>query len=229
MDWVPIMYEDENEGDMGESSLHVGTDEILHIGVQAHLAGREELRVFSNMNLYYPAKRASKKKGPPYVSPDLMVVKPFRDLGEDVTSYFIGKDGPAPLLVMEILSKRSAQQQDLGKKLRIYAAMGIPEYVIVDASGKRLSLKLLIKRLQPDRTWKDARDADGGITSQLGFRVIIDSDGHVRVLDAATGKRYLRPGEAQSHFDAVRQHVDELEAEVARLRELLKGQGKKQK
>ncbi len=34
------------------------------------------------------------------------------------------------------------------------------------------------------RTWQDEQDADGGITSRLGFRVVIENDGQLRVIDA---------------------------------------------
>src|SRR5437016_13538155 len=80
VDSIPILYEDEEEGEMGESNLHVLADEILHVCVQAHLSRyHPDLQIYSNMNLYY-------RDGPPhpitgslpYVSPDSMIVRPFR-------------------------------------------------------------------------------------------------------------------------------------------------------
>ena len=53
-DDIPIMYEDEEEGDMGETNLHVGTNEILHICLGFFLARRQpHMQVFANMNCYY--------------------------------------------------------------------------------------------------------------------------------------------------------------------------------
>lgn len=216
---IPILYEDEEEGDMGESNPHVDADEILHVGLKVFLRKRGTYR---DMNLYY-------KDGPrhpitgslPYVSPDVMVVEPFQDMGEQVTSYTVGRDGPAPLLTSEILSKRSGQQQDLEKKPIVYAALGIREYILVDASGRFLPERLQLRRLQPDRTWSVEQDPDGGVTSQLGFRLIWDTDGRLRLLDAATGERIARPDEAQDEAEA-RRHAEErllLEAEARRLAE----------
>jgi hypothetical protein len=189
---------------MGESNPHVTSNEIMHVCLKIHLANRPELRVFSNMNLDYPGPPSPAGSPSPYVSPDIMVVKPSRPLGEDVPSYFLGKDGPAPLQVTEILSERSAQQQDLGKKPILYARLGVAEYILIDVSGEFLPQRLLLKRLQSDGSWKDEQDADGGITSQLGFRVIIDADGQLRLIDAATGKRYARPDEAEKEAEARR-------------------------
>lgn len=214
LDDIPILYEDEEEGDMGESYPHVRTDEILHVSLEAYFAKEFGWRVFANMNLYYRDRPLHKKtKSPPYVSPDLMIVRPFRLLGNDIRSYKIGRDGPAPILVAEILSERSAQQGDLKKKLAIYAQLGIPEYILIDSTGQYLPERLVLKRLQADRSWKDEQDADGGVTSQLGFRLVWEADGLLRIVDAATGKRFARPQEAQTA-------VDKLEALEAELREL---------
>jgi Uma2 family endonuclease len=214
-DW-PLLYEDEEEGDLGEANIHVLTEEIFRNGLKAHLAGQRRYRVFSNMNLYYHPKDPK-----PYVSPDNMLVEPFSELGEDVSSYRIGVDGPAPLLTLEVLSARTAQQRDLTDKLIVYAKLGVQEYIVVDVTGVYLPQRLLLKRLQSDGTWKDEQDPDGGVTSRLGFRLIIDTDGHLRMLNSRTGKRYARPNEAETEAEARRQaeeRIRALEAELRRLR-----------
>lgn len=217
---MPVMYEDEGQEEMGESSPHVDADEILHTGLKAHLANRPDYRVFSNLNLYYhPVDRGA------YVSPDSMVVIPSRTLDPEVSSYRISEDGPAPVLTAEVLSRRSAQQQDLTNKIEIYSDLGVAEYLLVDPTGKFLAEKLLLKRRQADGTWKDERDPDGGVTSRLGFRLIIDADNRLRIVDSATGKRYLRPDEAEEEAEARRhaeERIQELEREITQLRSLLK-------
>ena len=99
----------------------------------------------------------------------------------------------------------------LDEKVILYAKLEIAEYIMVDLSGEYLPEKLLLKRLQPDGTWKDERDGDGGVTSLLGFRLIIDLDGMLSVVDTETRRRYVRPREAQ-------ERLRELEAELERLR-----------
>lgn len=201
---LPVLYEDEGQEEMGESDIHTLTDLILFTALRAHLASRPEYRVFSNLNLHY--HRLDRNA---YVSPDEMIVVPARALAEPVRSYRIGDDGPAPVLTIEILSRRSAQQQDLTNKPVIYADQGVGEYILVDAMGEFLAEKLLLKERQADGNWRDRRDPDGGVTSQLGFRIIMEADGLPRVLHAVTGQRYLRPDEAQAEAEARRQADEE--------------------
>jgi Uma2 family endonuclease len=210
---LPILYEDEEEEELGEANLHQQWAQILQVCLKAHLASRPELQVYLNMNLYYrdaPLHPVTRSR--PYVSPDVMVVRPKSALPETLTSYTIGIDGPAPLAAVEVLSARSAQQRDLGEKLQVYAGLGVEEYFLADPTGDYLAGRLLLKKLQPGGTWKDEGDAHQGVASKLGFRLLLDNQGKLGVFDAASGRRYIRPDEAQAR-------VDELEAELARLRQ----------
>jgi Uma2 family endonuclease len=229
-DGLPLIYEDDDEGDMGEASIHTDSVDIVLYGVGAHLADQPQLRVFSNLNLYYsPTDRKA------YASPDLMVAEP-EERERDFDSFRIGTDGPTPLMVAEVLSERTAQQGDLREKLRIYALIGIREYIIIDVTGRFLSQRLLVKRLRRDRTWKDEQDPDGGVTSKLGFRLIIDTDGRLRVINATTGERYIRPSEAWAaagELAAIQERIRALQEELAHLRgaepKAKKGKGRRRK
>jgi Uma2 family endonuclease len=212
---MPILFGEEDL-EMGESDLHTRTTDILVYGMEFHLSNQPALRVFSNLNLYYTALEPEA-----YVSPDGMVVKPRRRLPANPTSYQIGKDGPAPLCVAEVLSFRTYQQGDLSHKPIVYADLAIPEYLLIDVSGEMLREKLLRLELLANGHWKTERDSDGGITSSLGFRLVIEPDGQLRVLNAQTGEAYARPREAQAALDEKRRALDalrELQAEVDRLR-----------
>src|SRR3974377_1278178 len=99
-DELPILHEDDLEVEMGEANLHSLAEHILRYGIAAHLIRQPEFRVFSNLNFHYKAKFPSV-----YISPDVMVVRPFDPRKEDVSAYFLHKDGPAPLFVSEVLSE----------------------------------------------------------------------------------------------------------------------------
>lgn len=230
-DDLPIGYEDDHEVEMGESNLHFVCDDILYNGIKAHFAGRPLYYVYSNMNLHYHPRHAES-----YRTPDVMVVHPLEPLPDDLASYRIGEHGPAPLQVTEILSRRTAARGDKTEKVEIYAKLRISEYILADLSGTYLPERLLLKRLRLDGTWEDLQDPDGGITSSLGFRVIFDDHGRLRVLDAQTGKPYARPDEAELEAEKHRlaeaarareadtlrraeERIRELEAELARLRQ----------
>jgi Uma2 family endonuclease len=212
---MPIMYEDEGQEQMGDSNLHSTTIDNLKPGLIAHLSPRPQYQVFSDINTYY--HRVDRWA---YFSADLMAVVPPNLLPEKLSSYRIGVHGPAPVLTIEVLSPRSFQQQDLTNKPIIYAQLGIKEYILVDVSGELFPRKLLLRRLQSDGEWLDLQDADGGVTSELGFRIILDPDGQVRVTDQATGKRYLRLREGQAAADALAQLQQELRQRDDRIKTL---------
>jgi Uma2 family endonuclease len=214
---LPLLHEDDPEWDMGEANLHSLAEDILRYGINASLADQPQFKVFANLNLHYQPRFPSV-----YISPDVMVVTPQNPTVEDVSGYYIDRDGPAPVQVTEVLSAKTAEGRDLGEKLWIYAMIGVEEYILVDNTGEFLPQRLLLKRLQTGRTWKDEQDPDGGVTSRLGFRVIWDTDGRLRVIAARTGKRFARPEEAQAEADARQRaeaRVKKLEAELKRLRE----------
>jgi Uma2 family endonuclease len=219
-DDLPVLYEDEGQEEMGESTPHTDADQDLSMALKEHLRNRPRHRVVSNLNVYYhPTDRRA------YVSPDIMVVVTEEPLPRDLSSYRIGPGQPAPILVVEILSRRSFQQQDLTNKPDIYSSLGVAEYILVDGTGVFLPEKLLLRRRADPETWADEQDRDGGVTSRLGFRIVIEADGRPRVIDLATGRRYLRPDEAhaavQAEAEARRQaeeRIRALEAELARLR-----------
>jgi Uma2 family endonuclease len=192
---LPLLFGDE-DFEMGESSLHTTTCDIVLYGLEFHFASRPGYRVFGNLNLHY-----SEDDPNAYASPDFMVVKPRRPLPEELSSYRIGQEGPAPVLVGEVLSFRTYQQGDLTNKPILYSDLGIGEYILVDVTGALLPERLLLLRRKPDGSWADEQDADGGVTSRLGCRLVLEADGQVRVIDAATGKRYARPREAQEATD----------------------------
>jgi Uma2 family endonuclease len=203
---MPLSFGNEDL-EMGESTIHTITAGILLYGLGFHFASQANYRVFGNLNLYHSEDTTD------YVSPDVMVVRQSRALPAQLASYWVGQQGPAPALVGEVLSFRTWQQGDMGRKPIHYSALGVEEYIVTDVTGEMLEQRLLLLRRQRDGSWRDEQDADGGVTSRLGFRVVLDADGQLRVLDAKTGKRYARPEEAQATAD----RVLALEKELARI------------
>jgi Uma2 family endonuclease len=213
---LPVLFEDEGQEDMGEHTIHTLTDDIISLGLESHLADHPNHHVFSNLNLHYhPINRES------YVSPDEMVVVAEFPSELSMGSYRVGETGPAPVLTVEVLSRRTYQQQDIsptGKPV-VYAKLGVQEYIVVDVTGEFLPERLILKRLNESvrdeagiPTWLDEQDPDGGVTSQFGFRFIIEADGALRVLDAHTGRRYLRPQEVEAARQQAEQRAAEQEA-----------------
>jgi Uma2 family endonuclease len=215
-DGLPTLFEDEGQDDMGEARQHFDAIDILFNGIRARLADRPEYAVLSNMNLYY-RPRPNKS----HVSPDVMVVQPPERLPRNLGSYRLGPKRPVPVLTAEVLSLRSFQQQDLWNKPILYRRLGVVEYLLIDPTGELLADRLLLRRAAGADAWADEPDTGGGVTSALGFRVILEGDGRIRVFDAATGRPYPRPDEADAEAaarQAAEARVRELEAELARLK-----------
>ncbi len=102
--------------------------------------------------------------------------------------------------------------------------MKVADYGLVDVTARYLPQRLLMKRLLPTRSWKDEQDADGVVTSQLGFRLILDADGRLLVKNVVTTRAYIRPDEAEKEAEARRQAelrrsgISERHAEVGHVR-----------
>jgi hypothetical protein len=128
----------------------------------------------------------------------------------------------------EVLSPRTCQKGDLEAKPVLFKALGVREYIVIDVSGDLMAKRLVLMRRQEDGSWTEEQDADGGVTSDLGFRLVIDSDGQLRVIDTQTSRPYPRPSEAwtaeerwAAEAEARRQAEERnraLEEEIARLR-----------
>jgi hypothetical protein len=228
---LPILYEDEESKGQGSPATIWAYG--LFYGFQYHLQNRPELQVFfsvSLIDLNAPLQPVTGVR--PTVSPEIMVVHPFTPLPRDVESYTIGTDGPAPLLTAEVFSDYSFEDLEPEDKVVRYAALGVKECILADPMRNSLSQQLLLKRLRPDRSWEDLCDADGGITSQLGFRIIVDEDGLPRLLHTANSC-HARPSEVESlrrqltadfqRETKLRREAEEklraVEAELQRLRE----------
>jgi hypothetical protein len=212
----------DEEDVVGDSTLHTRTCEIPGFGLDFHFRGRPTVRVFRDLNVYY-----STEKPRLFVAPDAMVVETPQPLPTDLPSYTLGQDGPAPLVTAEVLSPRTFKKEDLEKQPALYEALGVQEYILIDVSGELMPERLVLMR-HKDGVWVKMQDADRGVTSQLGFRLIIDPDGDLRVVDALTNKPYPRPLEAILAAEQLAAEAEErrqaearigaLEEELARLR-----------
>jgi Uma2 family endonuclease len=186
---LPVLLEDDGQEHMGETAAHTHAAHTAYAGLLAHFADKTEYRVFADLSLYYhPVNRSA------FVSPDVMVVCPSRPTEGDVVSYRIGTDGPAPMLVIEVLGRRSLVQQDLTVKPLIYAQLGVKELLYIDTTGQYMHERLQLRRLQlRDETWMEVpRSENGLITSAFGFAVTIDADSKARFSNPAIKQSYPR-------------------------------------
>ncbi len=108
---------------MGENSWHVGLIDYLKAVLHWLFRG-QACAIYDNLNFY---QTRDPMEYP--VASDLAIIKgiAFRNM----RSWTIGRTGPAPQVVFEILSE-DIWKKDLEEKPRKYARMGVQEYYAYD-------------------------------------------------------------------------------------------------
>lgn len=193
------------------------TETVSTLRVRYH--ERDDVYVGGDMLIYYRMNRNDVR-----VAPDVFVVfgvtsRHPRD------SWLVWREGRAPDFIMEIASS-STWRRDATEKRRIYADMGVTEYVRFDPTGDYFTPALVMERLdgteyreQPLTTGAD--DILRAYSAVLGLEICVASDLTLRLYDPMA-EEWLRTH--QETEDARRQsetaHLA-AEAEIARLREQL--------
>lgn len=198
------IYPESDGKPMAETDLHI--DEIIRIRLmlKAHFAEKPDVYVSGNIMMYYEEGVIKSS-----VSPDILVC--FGIGKKQRRTYKVWEEGKPPDFVMEFSSK-GTYKDDLNKKMRIYAAIGITEYFLYDAERHYLPSPLLAFRLVDGNYVEVSECTEGGYFSEtldLSFHLLDDNFG---VYDANTEKWLL----------STEERAETAETEVARLQEELK-------
>lgn len=218
-----IHYPESDGRPMGETEVHVRELADLFTTLDRHFRDRSDVYVGGDILLYYVEGQ------PRYcVSPDILVTVgiPKRPLRR---SYFLWQEGQPPSMVIEITSEGS-RREDLEKK-DVYARIGVTEYFLTDPLGEYLKPPFQGFRLEGSKYHPIPPETDGSLLSEAtGLRLTRDTEGRVRLSDAATGKWLLRADEIgpvleirEQELEAERKARQAAEEEIARLRRKLDG------
>lgn len=200
-----IHYPETDGKPMAESDLH--RDIMLYLVrlLQRFFAG-QPVYVSGNLLVYYEQGNRYKS-----VAPDCFVV---RDIEPRLRkTYKIWEEGKAPEVVFEVTS-HSTQNEDLGKKMGLYARMGVQEYYLYDPTADYLQPSLRAFVLQgggyvpmtPAREEVDLGDlalvpdpteTPEFISPLLGLRIMLDEANQLQFYDLQNGKRLLSDEEAR--------------------------------
>ena len=190
----------------------INTGSTLRVRYQ----GRQDVYVAGDMLIYYRMNRNDVS-----VAPDVYVV--FDAAGNHPRdSWLVWREGKAPDFVMEIASP-STWRRDATEKRRIYADMGVTEYVRFDPTGDHFTPPLIMETLDGTeyREQPLTTDADGnlrGHSAVLGLDFCVSPEQQLRLYDPAAGEWLLTHQESE---DARRAEADARRAaedEIARLR-----------
>ena len=180
---------------------------------------RSDVYVTGDMLIYYRINRNDVR-----VAPDVFAV--FGAIGNHPRdSWLVWREGRAPDFVMEIASSRT-WRRDATEKRRIYADMGVTEYVRFDPTGNYLTPVLVMEKLDGTeyREQRLKTDTDGILRAHstvLGLDLCVAPDLTLRLYDPTTGEWLRTHQETEFALQDSEAALQAAEAEVARLREQL--------
>ena len=208
-----IHYPETDGKPMAESDLHRDIMLYLIRLLQRFFAG-QPVYVSGNLLIYY-------EKGNRYksVAPDCFVVR-----GIDPhlrKTYKIWEEGKAPEVVFEVTS-HSTQDDDLGKKMGLYAQLGVQEYYLYDPTADYLQPSLRAFVLQGGgfvpmppaheevdlgelALLPDPAEPPEFISLLLGLRLTLDEANRLQFYDLTTGQRLLSDEEARQAAETAAQ------------------------
>ena len=205
-----IEYPESDGKPMAETDVHIQAMIDTRETLADFFRADADIYVGANMLLYY-------EEGDPgaSVALDVFVVKGIPK-GQRRT-YKLWVEGRPPTVVLEI-SSRSTRLEDMGNKRALYALLGVREYYLYDPLAEYLDPPLQGFVLGRREYEPMEPEGDGSLVSQaLGLRLQVEEE-RLRLMDAATGERLLRPAEVFEQARTVEQRLAERDAEVAQLR-----------
>ena len=147
------------------------------------------------------------------VSPDVLITFGIEQKARRV--YRVSKrDNPAPDFVMEFTSK-ATHEDDVGRKMDIYAMIGIRNYFLYDAEGLYLPAPLMGFELVGDRYARISEGVDGGIhSSALNLDFHLRAEAGLGIYDPVLAEWLKTPAEAA----ALRADQETIERQAAEAR-----------
>jgi Uma2 family endonuclease len=205
-----VYYPDTDGKPMAESDLHRELMFYIIHRLQRYFAG-EHIYVTGNLLLYY--ERGNRYKS---IAPDCFVVWDIEPKRRRV--YKLWEEGKGPAVVFEVTSK-STQREDFGKKMELYAKLGVQEYFIYDPTREYLDPPLVafvrsgsgFIPMQPVKEVVsiDTLDFVPGaseppeyISQLLGVRLVVDEVNVLQFYDLLNGERLLDDSEARDLAEA---------------------------
>lgn len=204
---LDLLYPTGEEIFVAEGWVHRWLSVMLEVMMRAHL-GKLGWVVFGNVYVHWG------RRGVPPMAPDVTAISTGTYPTLEEGSFYVGRHGPTPSFVIEITS-HNKPERDVDRKKWDYAALGVPEYLIIDGwLDKTKPLQLTGFRLGDDPFYSEITpDAEGGITfTTVGLRFVGKGRETVEVYDVATGQLLTPPDQWLEQAEAATQARREAEA-----------------
>jgi hypothetical protein len=144
----------------GSGQQHRDVISRLYEGLKLLYADRTDRLVMAEVDLYQPDERLK-------MIPDVAVV--FGLPQSQIESYHVDRTGPAPTVVIEVVS-RFETEDSRGRKLERYARMGVPEVWFLHIHRIPMVLRYELVRT----TWNVAMAEECDVLD--GVRFVVDDD-----------------------------------------------------
>ena len=196
-----IVYPESDGRPMGETGFHVRAILHLYNALIQFFRDHDDLYVAADMFLYYEQGNPRANK-----APDVMVIKGVSK--HERRTFKIWEELARPCVVFEITSEDS-MVEDMVRKSKLYAALGIQEYFLFDPLQEYLKNSLLGFRLEEGEYVPLLPDNNGRLFSaELG--IFLNPEGAIlRVIDPDTGKPVPSLDEAVSQAEQEAQRAEQ--------------------
>ena len=201
--------------------------------LRVYFAARADVYVSGDLLIYY-------EEGNPRVAvaPDAFVVFGVEDRVR--MNYKVWEEGKGPEFVLEVAS-RSTWREDVGRKLGVYAELGVTEYFLYDPRGEYLAPRLqghrLVGGVYERQVSVESIDRTLTLRSETLGLELRAKGGELRFHDPVTGRNLLSHHEehlarqdeaaarrmAESRAGAAESRARAAEARIAELEALLGG------
>jgi Uma2 family endonuclease len=205
--WTPLTEAEflhPREGDhLPNSTFHDRSIATIKALLERWFSHQPDTRIFSDLLFKWDSAMGDH-------CPDIAVVFGLRHPERDRSNFVVAKEGVRPALVMEVVSPRY-RKCDRQDKVRHYAQVQVPEYIILDRrkSRKQTIEEVIGYRLAAPGIYQPIPpDEHGRILSQVAGLWISLRDGNVVLESAETGERLLTDLELAQQADADRQRAN---------------------
>lgn len=216
-----IEYPERDGKPMGETPVHRRLMTELIFQLENLFEKKKDVYVSGNMMMYYVEGEPEKT-----FSPDIFVVRGVKQ--EMRRIYKIWEEGGhAPDVVIE-LSSRKTWKEDFGKKMDLYAALGVKEYFIFDPEYPKRRKSLSAYRLSSGKYVEVLVSGGRVMSKELGLE-LVDTGETLRLFNPKTQQFLLTSTEerqARLQETLARQQAEEelskAQSELTKLREEIK-------
>jgi Uma2 family endonuclease len=213
-DTVRQLFYPESDGQpMAETELHCQLMINLIEALKSYFANQPDVYVWGNLFIYYDEDDPRKK-----VAPDVFVVRGVgKRLGERARRvYKLWEEDVAPCVVIEVLSS-DTKNEDLHRKKKLYAQLGVKEYFIFDPEYSYLKPPFRAYRLSGSQYVESVITNRRVRSEELGLD-LVNTGETLRLYDPVSEEFLLTPEEEAAARRQAEAELKNLRDEFARLK-----------